>query len=147
MRKANPRNMLLLSHVNFLPAFQNTEEVCSKGLTYTESKVQGKVMLPFHVFYAQSKEKNCDHSRFLRYMYSTAMKQEFLVPWNIWFTPVVTSALQLMCCVWNIFEVASSLDSDIDHYVIRQFLYSIFNICWEPKLLYCSSDWTLGTFS
>lgn len=70
--------MSLLCHVNFLPASQNTE-VCCKGVTYAESKVQGKIMLPSHVIYAQSRGLKCNHTRFLSYMYSTAIKQEFFV--------------------------------------------------------------------
>jgi hypothetical protein len=57
--------MLLLIHVNFLPAFQNTEGVSCKGVTYFESKEQGKFVLPSHVFYAQSKERNVIIPHFL----------------------------------------------------------------------------------
>jgi hypothetical protein len=78
--------MILLGHVNFLPSFQNTEEICCKGVTYAESKVQGKIMLWSH---AQSRGQKCNHTR---------LKQEFVTR-NICFMPVVISAFQLMCCV------------------------------------------------
>jgi hypothetical protein len=50
-------------------------------------------------------------------------------------------------CVQNIFEVASSSDYHVDHYVIIwKLLNRIFNIRTEPKSPYCRSRWTNRVF-
>jgi hypothetical protein len=46
-------------------------------------------------------------------------------------------------CVWNIHQVASSLDTDVFYYVtVRNLLDYIFNMRWEAKSPYSSSSWT-----
>jgi hypothetical protein len=54
----------------------------------------------------------------------------------------------MLLYVWNILEITSSSDSDVDRYVIIKNIFdSIFSTRWTPKSPYWRSRWTHGDFS